>query len=144
MTVDSTPTIHVERRNPMNNCRRPRHIPRTDLVALQREVLALGPEAALPHNLPDRWLRTIVRDMMQCMFDNTDASNIAAGAVLLVLALALHRDAGASTGLPDESLLPGDKLTDYFAKYRDALMEELVARQTGVFRHSYSLSDIFD
>ncbi|WP_369063463.1 hypothetical protein [Burkholderia gladioli] len=78
------------------------------------------------------------------MFDKTDGSSIAAGAVLLVLALALRRDAWASTGLPDESSIPGDKLTDYFAKYRDALMEELVARQTGVFRHSYSLSDIFD
>lgn len=128
----------------MNNCRRPRHIPPTDLAALHREVLAHGPEAALPQNLPDRWLRAIVRDMMECMFDETGASSSAAGAVLLVLALALPRDAGASTGLPNESLLPDDKLTIYFAKYRDALMEELVARQTGIFRLSYSLSDIFD
>ncbi|KVG55720.1 hypothetical protein WS79_22310 [Burkholderia territorii] len=82
--------------------------------------------------------------MMECMFDETGASSSAEGAVLLVLALALPRDAGASTGLPDERLFPDDKLTIYFAKYRDALMDELVARQTGIFRLSYSLSDIFD
>ncbi|RZF23611.1 hypothetical protein EVC45_43460 [Paraburkholderia sp. UYCP14C] len=137
-------TIHVETTKHMNNCRRPRHIAPTDLASLQREVLARGPEAALPQNLPDRWLRAIVRDMMQCMFDRTDAPSTAVGAVLLVLALALHREAGASTGVIDASSIPSDKLTDYFAKYRDALIEEIVARQTGVFQHSYSLSDIFD
>ena len=51
MTAESTPTIHVDRRNPMNNCRRRRHIPPTDLVALHRKVLARGPEAALPQIL---------------------------------------------------------------------------------------------
>lgn len=35
----------------------------SDLLQLKREVLDQGPEAALPCNLPDKWLCLLARDL---------------------------------------------------------------------------------
>jgi hypothetical protein len=128
----------------MNSVRRPRQIPPTDVIALKREVLARGPEAALPQNLPDRWLRALVRDLMQAVSDEEALVNCATGVMLLVTALAFAQ--AVSTVAPGQAghSIPDERLVDCFASYRMALMEEVLARHTGIFTRQYSVADIFD
>lgn len=109
----------------------------TDIDALEREVLARGPEAALPQNLPDRWLRVLVRDLLNTGFDKERPGDICAGPLILVAALVDAQAAGA------DEMRPRPELMDSFARYRIVLMEELLGRQTGIFRREYSVSDIF-
>ncbi|ANB78127.1 hypothetical protein AYM40_37820 (plasmid) [Paraburkholderia phytofirmans OLGA172] len=127
----------------MISVRRPRQIPPTDLVALQREVLTRGPEAALPQNLPDRWLRALVRDLMQALSNEDAPGDIAAGAVLLVTALALAQAGNTAPPGQTGTSIPEGRLVDCFASYRTALMEEVLARHTGIFTRQYSVADIF-
>lgn len=121
----------------VRNLRRPLSVPSTDIDALEREVLARGPEAALPQNLPDRWLRVLVRDLLNTVFDKERPGDICAGPLILVAALV---DAQAASA---DATRPKPELMDSFARYRIALMEELLGRQTGIFRREYSVSDIF-
>lgn len=116
----------------MNGFRRSRHVPRTDMDALFREVVARGPEAALPQNLPDKWLRAIVRDTRRAAMSGD--GDPARSAMVLAFALA---DATVDKAVLDE------RLPDCIASYQLALIEELIGRQTGIFPHPYSLSDIF-
>lgn len=124
---------------PMNvkNLRRPLSVPPTDLDELEREILAQGPEAALPQNLPDRWLQTLVRDLLDGMFDEERLGGICAGPMLLAAELA-----NAQAAVSDATH-PNQRFVDCFARYRTALMEELLGRQTGIFRREYSVADIF-
>jgi hypothetical protein len=122
--------------------RRPRHVPPTDLAALQREVLARGAEAALPHKLPDRWLRALLRDLMKSM--TTGHPEEASGTMLLVIALAEARKSNAVASSETASLVTEEQLVNHYAVYRMALMEEMLGRQTGIFPRVYSLANIFD
>lgn len=109
-----------------------------DLSALEREVLNRGPEAALPQNLSDWWLRIIVRRLLQGVYDEewAKAYGFCAGAALLVRAIMDAQDSADATP-------SARKLIDCFVRYRTALIEELLGRQTGVFRREYSVADIF-
>lgn len=109
-----------------------------DLDALEREVLAHGPEAALPQNLSDWWLRILVRRLLQGVYDDEWAKffGICAGPALLVEAI---MNAQSSS----DPRRPTLGFTDCFVRYRAVLLEELLGRQTGVFRREYSLTDIF-
>ncbi|KGX23961.1 hypothetical protein X986_6143 [Burkholderia pseudomallei] len=121
----------------MNSLRPSISVSPTDLDALEREVLARGPEAALPQNLSDTWLQVLVRDLLDGMFDQERVGGICAGPMLLVGTLA-DAQAGASN-----TTRPEPRLIECFARYRTALMEELLGRQTGIFRREYSITDIF-
>lgn len=109
-----------------------------DLDALEREVLAQGPEAALPQNLSDWWLRILVRRLLQGKYDDEWAKfyGICAGPGLLVTAIM-----NAQSSSHPKS--PEPRFADCFLRYRTALIEELLGRQTGVFRREYSLTNIF-
>jgi hypothetical protein len=71
-------------------------VPKTNLEKLANEVLSRGPSAALPKNLPDRWLRAIGRDLLKAQKANMegrddDPSLDLNGPILLVTALRTHR-----------------------------------------------------
>lgn len=91
----------------------------------------------MPQNLPDRWLRILVRDLLNGMFDEERLGGICAGPMLLAGALANVQTAAS------DATHPNLRLIDSFARYRTALMEELLGRQTGIFRREYSVTDIF-
>lgn len=120
----------------------PRSAPPADtealLDALEREVLSQGPEAALPRKLSDEWLGILVGSLLNAMYDEDwwRDGGICAGPALLVATIA---DAQTSA----DPTRPQPRLLDCFARYRTALIEELLGRQTGVFRRPYSLVDIF-
>jgi hypothetical protein len=101
--------------------------------ALHREVVARGPEAALPQNLPDKWLRAIVRDIRAAAAGSKDHDARSAQTLAFVLADATVDDAALDERLPH-----------CFAAYQLALIEELIGRQTGIYPRRYSLTDIFE
>lgn len=116
----------------MNSFRRTKHVPRTDMDALFRDVVGRGPEAALPQNLPDKWLRAIVRDMRRAA--TFDDGLPARSAMVLAFALA--------EVTVDEAVFD-ERFPDCLASYQLALTDELIGRQTGIFPRQYSISDVF-
>lgn len=67
----------------------------SDLFQLKHEVLDQGPEAALPCNLPDKWLNLLARDI-EMFPQEQDGSHTYLSAPLAVIALLLLGKSGQS------------------------------------------------
>lgn len=65
----------------------------SDLLQLKREVLDKGPEAALPCNLPDKWLGMLARDI-EMLQQAQDSSHSYLSAPLAVVAQLLIGKSG--------------------------------------------------
>lgn len=65
----------------------------SDLMQLKREVLDRGPEAALPCNLPDKWLGLLARDI-EMLSQEQDSSHSYLSAPLAVIAQLLLGKSG--------------------------------------------------
>ncbi|WP_132258787.1 hypothetical protein [Paucimonas lemoignei] len=125
--------------------RRTRTVPRTDLNKLSSEVLSRGCEAALPQNLPDRWLRLLGRDVVEARKafleenEEQDGPEIdISGPLLIVVALLSKKN--RKTSLVDE--FSTDELMASLDSYGRAIQEEIVGRQTGVFLRQYTVENV--
>lgn len=121
--------------------RRARLVPKTDLNKLTGEVLSRGCEAALPHNLPDRWLRPIGRDIAEARkaYLEEDGPEIdLCGPLLIVIAL-LSRKKGKNSAVDEFST---DELMAGLDSYGRAIQEEIIGRQTGVFLRDYTVENV--
>jgi hypothetical protein len=109
-------------------------VPKTNLEKLAKEVLSHGPNAALPKNLPDRWLRAIGRDLLKAQKANLegredDPSLDLTGPILLVAALFTQRQS-----VPyDEACLTPQIIKEDLDEYAIAITDEIIGRETGVF-----------
>lgn len=109
-------------------------VPKTNLEKLTKEVLSRGPNAALPKNLPDRWLRAIGRDLLRAQKANMegredDLSLDLTGPLLLVVALRTHRQ-----NVPyGQASFTAQDLKEELNEYAVAVADEIVGRETGVF-----------
>jgi hypothetical protein len=126
----------------VNNCRQFFHVPPTDLVGLQRELMTHGPEVALPQNLPDEWLRALVRDMLTAVASG-DEENLGVKLLVLALVSAQGRD-GTTQDSNVETFIQIEPISSYIASYQLALADELVARQIGTFACEYTVANIFE
>lgn len=123
--------------------RRTRAVPKTDLNKLSGEVLSRGCEAALPQNLPDRWLRLIGRDIVEArkalLEGEEDGPEIdISGPLLIVVALISKKN--RKNSLVDE--FSTDELMAGLDSYGRAIQEEIVGRQTGVFLRQYTVENV--
>lgn len=117
-------------------------IPASDVDQFATEVLSFGVEAALPHNLPDRWLKRIGRDVAESLkanWEGRDDPKITLATPLLVVTTLLSERAVLSGSVPrldEEELLRG------LNRYGDAITEEIIGRATGVFICNYTIDTI--
>jgi len=115
-------------------------VPKTNLEKLAKEVLSRGPSAALPKNLPDRWLRAIGRDLMraqkaQLEGREDDPSLDLTGPLLLVAALRTHQQAADL----DDTGFSVEELKEDLEKFAVAVTDEIIGRETGVFLRRHDL-----
>lgn len=116
-----------------------RNIPKTDFTKFGEEVLDKGAEAALPKNLPDRWLKRLARDVVNAQKAaiegrGEDIKTCVPWIVFPVIALLSHKK-GCSPQEHSE-----DEVLSEVQKYKDALLSELIARQVGVQLIQYDFS----
>ncbi|MCR8960607.1 hypothetical protein M0765_023620 [Variovorax sp. S2] len=116
-------------------------LPMTDLGLLEQEILSQPPEAALPANLPDRWLRLIARDLELADSVDTDAPSVAAISAAAPLAL-IYRILDGK-GEAGEASIPVEVLLGYFFDFRVEVNSELVSRLTRTRFEPATLQSIF-
>lgn len=118
-----------------------RTIPKTNIAELGSEVLDKGAMAALPKNLPDRWLKRLARDIVNAQKAAIDGRGEDIKAFVpwiffVVIALLSHKK-GCS---PQEH--SDDEVLSEVQKYKDALLSELIARQVGIRLIQYDFSNV--
>lgn len=116
-------------------------IRQTDCDLLLREIRARGHQFVLPSNLPDRWLKPIARDLLAAELEEA-AEGVVEGphlmsAMIAVSALLANRI--GSHAVFDESVMHSA-----INRYKKAVLDELLGRQTGVFRSRATLDDFLE
>lgn len=108
------------------------------LQRLRQEVVGWGPEAAIPQHLSDEWLKILVRDALDGLYrtGKRDGEGLRTGPAMLAFAISLAQARLTRTNEP--------KAASIYIQYRTALLEELLGRQTGIYRRQYSLVDFFE
>lgn len=123
--------------------RRIRTIPKTDLDKLLKEVLSKGPVAALPRNLPDRWLRALGRDLARAQKANLEGRpedpSVDISAPLFVVASFLTATRGIA---PEQISMSPLELKEGIDRFSDAIHNEIIGRETGVFVRDFTLENI--
>lgn len=115
--------------------------PLTDLVLLEREILSQAPDASLPANLPDQWLKLIDRDLETLVAQEAGAPQVAAGNLAAPLALVYRLLEGK--GETGESSIPMDVLQEYLFELWIEVSSELVSRLTRTQFKPATLQSIF-
>ena len=118
-----------------------RTIPKTDIEKLGKEVLDKGPIASLPRNLPDRWLKPLARDIVRAQKaalegHPVDINGFVPWIFFVVIALLSHKKGCALQEHSDNEIL------EEIQKYKDAILSELIARQTGILLLPYEIDSI--
>lgn len=113
-------------------------LPKSDLVKLQEEILALPPSAALPCNLPDYWLDMIARDLEATLTEGKE------GYAAAPLILITHLVQGKTSATPEEGVqIPLDTLFAYFCDLRVEINLEIVSRRRRCWVEPATLDSIF-
>lgn len=116
-------------------------LPLTDLGLLQREILRRPPDAALPANLPDGWLKLLARDLDALLSD--DGRDPLEVARFMVAPLALiYRLLEGKSGA-GESSIPIAVLQEYLIELWVEVSSELVSRLTQTQFEPATLQSIF-
>ncbi|WP_250532376.1 hypothetical protein [Caballeronia sp. ATUFL_F1_KS39] len=107
------------------------------LERLQREVVGWGPDAAIPQNLSDEWLKILVKDALRGLYKTgtLNGEGLRTGPAMLAFAISM---AQARLNKQNER-----KAASIYIQYRTALIEELLGRETGLYRRQYSLVDFY-
>lgn len=116
-------------------------LPMTDLGLLEQEILSQPPEAALPANLPDRWLRLIARDLE--LADSGDTADPSVAAISAAAPLALIYRLLDGKGEAADASIPVEVLLGYFFDFRVEVSSELVSRLTRTRFEPATLQSIF-
>lgn len=122
--------------------RRTKTFPQTDLEKFHKEVLSRGIHAALPQNLPDRWLRLIGRDMVRSQkadMNGFDDPSIDISTPVLIVSYFLSRKAEFHS---PESGFSSEELMDGIDKFWNAIPDEIIGRETGMFLRQYTVDNI--
>lgn len=119
----------------------PFDLPPTDVMALLRELTTRGPEAALPQNLTDAWLRALVRDIV-VISGSHDQTAVKMLVFALVSAQNPDFDSGDASG--QKGLFESEPWSSYLQGYQLALISELVDRQVGAHANDYKVEDFLD
>jgi hypothetical protein len=127
----------------IHNMRMTRTVPKTDIGKLAKEVISRGPAAALPKNLPDRWLRAIGRDLARAQKAQLEGRDDApeadlSGALLLVAALQSHQQNNSHA----EMEFSIADLKNSLEKFSVAVTDEIIGRETGVFLRRHDINSI--
>lgn len=116
------------------------YLPPTDLQKLYKQVIEGPPSAALPKNLQKKWLRSIARDVacIRKLYPTWSSTNLIedlawpsmylAGPTMLILKL-LNEFEGRATA---RSEIARDDMRRYMETYWQALVDEVIRRETGI------------
>lgn len=115
-----------------------RNIRKTDCELLMREIRDRGYEFVLPCNLPDRWLKPIVRDLLAAEVEELyeEAEDEASLMSVMIAVSALHQGRNGASPFDE------DAMHKWVNRYKKAVIDELLGRQTGVFRSRATIDDI--
>ena len=109
---------------------------KSDLKKLKGDVMDLGPEAALPYNLPDAWLIILSRDLQMIQQEeNEDYQYLTAPLAIIVHILYCQK--GSAFSLSEEELF------EYMQDLRFEISIEIARRSTGFAAEPATLDTIF-
>lgn len=111
----------------------------SDLLQLKHEVLDQGPEAALPCNLPDKWLRMLARDL-EMLPQEQDSSHSYLSAPLAVIAQLLL---GKSGEKETEISFSIEELLEYLQYLEIEIAIEIVRRDADIDAVPATMETIF-
>lgn len=109
---------------------------KSDLAKLKREVLDLGPEAALPHNLPDVWLSLLDRDLEMFLLEQVMDSCYLTAPLAIVAHILLGKKGG-------EISFSMTELFKFMQDLRTEISLEIVRRCMGIASEPATLDTIF-
>jgi len=118
----------------------PSPLPLSNLDELRRQVLEGPSEAALPCNLPDKWLTLLARDLERCVED-TSSSADEGEYMAAPLAALLHLLNGKSDATKGPLRL--EEIYEYFKDYQIEIALEVVRRNTDLNTEPATLETIF-
>lgn len=125
--------------------------PSTDLIALSSEIRRLGPEAALPNKMPQKWLLHIARDLITSRVleqssiprGEDPADRLRSSIVMIMTILGAQRCPDDSSPKPSEMSFSEEQICEYVDVYHYLILEEVAARAAGVKAADYNLDSIF-
>lgn len=100
---------------------------KSDLVKLKREVLDLGPEAALPQHLPDSWLASLSRDLDFILDDLSDDHAYMTAPLALIVHILM-----AQSGNSDSVSCTQEAILRYMHELRREITLEIYRRHTNL------------
>jgi hypothetical protein len=115
---------------------------KSDLVRLKHEVLDHGPEAALPANLPDEWVRLLARDLEE-LLGETDKVRDDHSYLTAPLAIIAHILFGKMGKNEDSVNLPAEDLFNFLDYLRFEIALEEIRRWTDISPEPATLETIF-
>lgn len=98
----------------------------SDLLQLKHDVLDQGPEAALPCNLPDKWLGMLARDLEMLQEENGSAHSYLSAPLTIVIQLLFGK-----SGQREGSILV-EELFEYFQYLQIEIALEVARRSTDI------------
>jgi len=111
----------------------------SDLLQLKREVLDQGPEAALPCNLPDKWLGLLARDL-EMLPQEQDSSHSYLSAPLAIIAQLLLGKSGLKE---NEASFSVEELFEYLQYLEIEIAIEVARRYADIDAAPASIETIF-
>lgn len=123
----------------------------TDLSALVSDIRKLGPEAALPNKLPQKWLLSIARDVVMARQleqvrpedDDSPGELLTPIIAMIVMLLGEQNTPVVPIAKFPQMSFEEAEFFEYVEIYKFLVLEELAARTTGVKAGSYTLKSIF-
>lgn len=111
----------------------------SDLKRLKLEILSQQPEAALPCNLPDEWLRLLARNLEMFLQEQDEGH----GYLSAPLAIVLHILLGKNSNKTGEIQFLEEELFEYLQDLRIEIALEIVRRSGVVVAEAASIETIF-
>jgi hypothetical protein len=117
--------------------------PTTDFESLAADLDRQPPEAALPRNLSDFWLRSITRDLMKAQqmltHENVDFDHVISGPLYLVVRI-LEAKRNSKCQRVEELKFSEKLLPPLFEELQWIAEQEIVARATGVYYRTQAIT----
>lgn len=111
----------------------------SDLLQLKREVLDQGPEAALPCNLPDKWLCLLARDLEMLPLELGGSHSYLSAPLAIIAQLLL----GKSGQKKDQVSFSVEELFEYLQYLEIEIAIEVDRRGVGIKALPATMETIF-
>lgn len=112
---------------------------KSDIRRLKCEVLDRGPEAALPCNLPDEWLRLLARDLEMVLQGQYERSNYLNAPLAIVIQLLQAKSCNSET----EVSFSEEELLHYLQYLEIEIALEMVRRAANIVARPATIETIF-